>query len=270
MPLSNTNFQTGRSRFDFVDFLAVSDESLGGDTLVISAELKNVKGVIEAELLITGYVSDPSGEELLARYLVPLLTIQVPLGNVSDGATPNYRSGAMVEEVAIRNLRKLFPALIELARTAQKSSGLVDAAITLKMPEGTGKKVKNVREVRQNRKLDLALAHLELHWSKRPESQMEYVDLGKYKAPKSIVYFANLYSLARGMGVKEVRPRIQNEPFFETALADYRTEGIYVKQAANSNQTKKQKSNSGPANDAYDFAEMVAKLKRANFLLQRP
>lgn len=268
--MSTTNFQFPKSRFDFVEYLVDADSSAPGDTLVISAEFKNAKGVIEAELVITGYVSGPNDEVFFAKHLVPLVTVQMPLGSVPTSGVSQSRTGFETEEIATQRLRGLFPALTAISRVAQTSSGLVDAAISLKIPEELGQRANNIREIRQNRKMDLALEHLRLHWVKRTESGLAYVQTGKYKVAQSLVYFANLYSLARGMGVKEVRPRIQNQQFFLEALADYRSEGIYMTRPSKSNALKQTQTSERESSDSYDFAEMVAKLKRAGFLMQRP
>jgi hypothetical protein len=269
--LSTENFASSTSRFDLVEYLAVSGNSGAFDTFVISAEFKDAKGVIDAELLITGYVSDPNSADQFPRHLVPLVTVQVPLGVSPRSNESNPGFGVYSEEFGVSRLRELYPALTEIARMAQKSAGLVEASLTIRIPDAASKIAENVRDIRQNRKARLAIEHLKLHWAKRPEREMEYVQVGKYAAPQSLVYFSQLYSLARGIGVKEVRPRIQQESFYLQALADYRRDGLYNKdRPRNPNRLKTDKSKKARNSHAYDFAEMVAKLKRANYLLQRP
>lgn len=272
--MSSTHFGVASqaARIDFIDQLLCDSSPGQSDNFVISAEFKFVVGRIEAEVLITGYVADPEHRNPGQHYLAPLVALQIP---IEISHTPDRddfpTAGLHAEQVAILEIRKLFCPLVELARNSQRAGGLSDAIINLKdsRPLLHQRDMIDTREFRQNLKMNLALAHTKLHWQARCDSGLEYFEAGKYRIPNSLVLFANLYSLARAIGVKEIRPRVQDSELYKRVVRDYRNDGVFSRPRRNKAMIDQETGGVRQLSDRNEFTVIIAKLKRAKFIENR-
>lgn len=273
LTLSSPNFDLRRwPQLDFIDYLLCPTNASQGDALVVSAEFKLVEHRLEAEVLVTGYVHDWEQEDPAQFYLAPLLAIQLPLATINQPGIPVRERAAYSEKLGIEALKEMFCELTQLARIALKAGGLRETTLVLKdaATEAVSTESFDVKDFRQNRKMGIALAHTEWHWKIRQDNKLSHIEFGKYRIPRSLIYFANLYSLARSIGVKEVRPRIENERFFLDAMRDYRNQGLSIKPRRKTILINQQDGKPRQISEQNEFTVLVAKLKRAKLIQNRP
>ena len=202
-------------RLDYLAELRSGDSSSGHGHFVISAEFRATKRALIGEVLITGMVSEANHESPYQYHLLPLLHMQIPLvmrteatGKFSEVA----ESFSQLETRAISELKKMGTHLAELALVSRKAGGLKSVRIASPESEADGRSPseRDVRGIRQLRRFETARAHAQSHFSIR-ETPVEgdQIQIGKQvRFSFAELRFANLYTLARALGVKEISPKI--------------------------------------------------------------
>ena len=209
-------------RLDYLGYLGPGSLQGGDGQFVISAEFKAKKRAIEAEILVTGFVKEPDHESVFQHHLLPLLNFTIPLvPRRPDGERfweiANNLQG--LAEEAAKILERLEPSLYELALQSKKAGGLKEIRLKLgdSSAEQKGPKEIDIRRIRQDRKFEIARAHMQAHLASR-ELPMdgEEIRVGKQISfSTNELKFANLYTLARAFGVKEIAPRILGDQIDE-------------------------------------------------------
>jgi hypothetical protein len=238
----------GKLRLDFLDYLGPNDSPFGQGQFVISAEFKASKKAIEAEVLVTGFIRGPESQSPYQAYLLPLLSFQLPVVArlVTSERFSDYASG--LSELALlaeQTLERLYGPIYELAQASQKAGGLrsVRIASSELSIDRTGAGDLDIRSMRQDRRFEIARAHVQAHLATQElPGNAEPIKVGKQSVISVEEFrFANLYSLARAIGVKEIAPRILSEQVEEAEL---------------------QQKLESPS----DFTVLVARLKRAGVI----
>jgi len=238
----------GQFRLDFLGYLGPKNPAVDHRQFVISAEFKASKKAIEAEILVTGFVRDPENQSEFQTYLLPLLSFELPVWprdgfseRFTDYASKLNESAFMAE----KELEKLFSPLYELTLASQIAGGLRTVRIgTSEL--GNDRKVpreSDVRGLRQDRRFEIARAHFQAHQALQEQPVSGTLLKVGRQASVTIeeLRFANLYSLARAIGVKEIAPRILSD--------DVREVGFQQKISPSS-----------------EFTVLVARLKRAGVI----
>ncbi|CAB4544081.1 MAG: hypothetical protein F2536_02370 [Actinobacteria bacterium] len=215
----------GQFRLDFLGYLGPDNPAVGRGQFVISAEFKASKKAIEAEILVTGFVRDPENQSEFQTYLLPLLSFELPVWpregsseRFTDYASKLNESAFMAE----KELEQLFRPLYELAMASQRAGGL--RAVRIGTSElgndRKGPRESDIRGLRQDRRFEIARAHLQAHQA--VQEQLVAGTSLKVGRQASITIeelrFANLYSLARAIGVKEIAPRILSDDVREVGF----------------------------------------------------
>jgi hypothetical protein len=202
-------------RLDYLAELRSEDSSSEHGHYVMSAEFKATPRAITAEILVTGLVSEPSHESPLQHHLLPLVSLTIPLiprtestGRFSDLA----ESLADLEIRAIKELGRLQFPLAVLADTSRKAGGLKAVRINLgeSAEDKKGPSQNDLRGLRQRRRFEIARAHAQAHFVLRelPKHEEQIQISGQARFTFAELRFANLYTLARALGVKEISPKI--------------------------------------------------------------
>ncbi len=206
---------SGSFRLDYLGYLRPSGAQGRDGQLVISAEFKASKRAIEAEILVTGFVEEPEHESPFQHHLLPLLNFTIPLvprrPDVDRFSAIASNLQSLAEEAAEVLDRLDFP-LYELALQSKKAGGLKEIRLKLadSSSEQKGPKDNDIRRIRQDRKFEIARAHVKAHLANRElPLEGEEIRVGRQTTfTTNEVKFANLYTLARAIGVKEIAPRI--------------------------------------------------------------
>jgi hypothetical protein len=202
-------------RLDYLTELRSEDSSYGHGHFVMSAEFRATKRAIMGEILVTGLVSEASHESPYQYQLLPLLSLNIPLVgrvNPSGKLSEIAESFSQLERKAIEQLEQLHPHLSELCLVSRRAGGLKSVRINVSDLDGesSDSNARDTREIRQHRKFEIARAHAQAHFALRKiPFEGEQIKIGKQAGFSfAELRFANLYTLARALGVKEISPRI--------------------------------------------------------------